>query len=146
MIDLVNCRAETIERGSADDRLQVLERIVVDLMMEIESLRAAMLAITTDQTAVPSGDHVLEVKAIEPDMPCTVYGQTYMETAWLSHWCAGPSSGRDKVLELFYGDGYCGQNRYDRSWREVQMLGRLGFSNDQLAVYRERALAAETCT
>jgi hypothetical protein len=45
MIDLKNCRAFTLEPGTPDQRLETLERIVLDLMTEIEALRTAMIAL-----------------------------------------------------------------------------------------------------
>ena len=78
--------------------------------------------------------------------PRHAYGQAYRKTAWLSHCAAGPSSGEDKILERFYGDERADGRRACNRRRELPMLRRLRYNDEQLIQYVESAQAAETCT
>jgi hypothetical protein len=145
MIDLKNCRAFTLEPGTPDQRLETLERIVLDLMMEIEALRSAMIQRRSLDVAIDS-DRVLDEPVAGVSPPHTAYGEAYLKTAWLSHWSAGPTCGLDKLIEQFYGDEYRGENWDAIRWREMLMLCRLGYSKQQRTQYLESARTAETCT
>ena len=63
MIDLKNCRAFALEPGTPDQRLETPERIVLDLMMEIEALRTAMIALESANDPGTQDDHVLDEPA-----------------------------------------------------------------------------------
>ena len=146
MIDLKNCRAFTAEPGTVEHRVATLERIVLDLIMEIEALRTTMIAIVSPQDPETVDDHVLDDSAPGVSGPHTVYGKAYLKTAWLTHWSAGPSCGHDKLLEQFYGDEYQGETWNPDRWREMLMLFRLGYNHQQRRQYVESAQAAEICT
>lgn len=146
MIDLKNCRAFTLERGTPEQRLETLERIVLDLMMEIEALRSAMIRLTSRKGATVVGQCVLDNPAAGVTPPHTVYGEAYLTTAWLSHWSAGPTCGQDKLVETFYGDENQRANWDAGRWREILILLRLGYDRQQLSQYQASARAAEICT
>lgn len=142
MIDLFNCRAHAVKPASTGEQLQVLERIVLDLMMEIEALRAAVIELSASAGSVcDSVDGPAGVGG-----PHDAYGKAYLKTAWLSHWAGGPSSGADKILEQFYGDERDDGHRARNHWRELPMLRRLRYNDEQLNQYLDNARAAETCT
>ena len=137
MIDLKNARTFGPAAVSADQRIETLERIALDLMMEVESLRAAVLGLSRGHPA----DQTEEALAHDPGGvpgPHTEYGHAYLETAWRSHWSAGTSSGADKLLELFYPTG--------SDMREILFLRRLGYSEVQIRKYVESVHEAVTCT
>lgn len=136
MIDLKNNRAEAIDSTSSDERIANLERIVLDLMMEIEALRACLIK-ASPVTQTEASDDVLTPAPGGVDGEHTPYGEAYLKTAWLTHWAAGPSSGFDKLLDLFY---------LPSRYREQLMLERLGYSQEQIQQFIESVHAAETCT
>jgi hypothetical protein len=107
---------------------------VLDLLMEVEALRAVHLA---SNGGAPSKD--------------SAYGSAYRDTAYLTHNARGPSSGLDKLLSLFYpteSEKERGTPRpgHQRTWRECLILRRLGFSEEQLRAYKNDAEQAETLT
>lgn len=120
--------------GKADvrERLDVLVVMIFDLLMEVEALRAAQLAASNGANGI-----------------APAYGCAYRDTAYLTHNCAGPSSGMEKLLARFYPQetanesGAAGERR---TWRECLMLRRLGFSEEQLRAYQEAAKQAEDFT
>lgn len=146
MIDLASCRAQSLKSVAADERIQTLEQIVLDLMMEVEALRATVTELTSTIGPGNEGGDVLDDGPAGVAGPHTAYGKAYLETAWRSHWVAGLSSGWDKILEQFYGgdasDAALGAN----GRRELLMLRRMGYNDAQLAQYLDSARAAETCT
>jgi hypothetical protein len=146
VIDLTNCRALAPEPAPAEARLQTLERIVLDLMMEIEALRAAVIELSSRTGPVRESADAFDDGPAGVAGPHSAYGKAYLEAAWLSHWAAGPSSGDDKILEQFYDNQRDDSHREFKMWRELLMLRRLGYNEAQLRQYVENARAAETCT
>ncbi|HZM16481.1 MAG TPA: hypothetical protein VFE28_10795 [Candidatus Krumholzibacteria bacterium] len=116
-----------------DPRVDVLVRMVFDLQMEVEALRAAQLASNIGAAGSPD----------------SAYGRAYRDTAYLTHDSSGPSSGLDKLLRLFYPSkaseelGFSGS---PRTWRECLMLHRLGFSEGQVRTWKQEAMDAELFT
>jgi len=113
-----------------DPRTDVLVAMVLDLVMEVEALRAAQLASN-------SGSHG----------PDSAYARAYRDTAYLTHNASGPSFGVEKLLSRFYPaeaeeDAVLPRRR--RTWRECLMLLRLGLSREQIHAYQEDARRAET--
>lgn len=104
MIDLKNCRANAIESRPREQRLETLGRIALDLMMEIEALRATVIELSTHMSLTPAGDDVLDDGPAGVPRPHAPYGKAHLETAWRSHCSAGASSGWDKIPEQFYGN------------------------------------------
>jgi len=137
MIDLKNNRAYTIDSTSSDERIANLEQIVLDLMMEIEALRACMIGVSSNSARAEASVDVLTPAPGGVDGEHTPYGEAYLKTAWLTHWAAGPTNGFDKLLDLFY---------LPSRHREQLMLERLGYSQEQIQQFIESAFAAETCT
>jgi hypothetical protein len=121
-------------------RIAALERIVLDLMMEIEALRTALIEGTTGAQSARLDEDALVDDPHGVPGPHTVYGKAYLKTAWLTHWSAGASSGFDKLLAMFYPRGV------HPAWRECGILKRLGYSDEAIGRYRENASSAETCT
>lgn len=144
MIDLKNCRANAFESRSPEQRLETLERIALDLMMEIEALRATVIELSTQVSLIPAGDDVLDDGPAGVPGQHAPYGKAYLETAWRSHCSAGASSGWDKILEQFYGNGWGEIAAGAKCWRELLILRRLGYSEAQLMQYVDSAQAAET--
>jgi hypothetical protein len=92
-------------------------------MIEVEALRAAVILGKGEASAKESH-----------------YARAYLETAHLTHNSAGPSSGFDKLLDLYYP---AHTDSEDRSWREVLMLRRLGFSEVDIDQFKREAKRAE---
>jgi hypothetical protein len=118
-----------------------LWQAVLDLMMEVEALRRAVLAgagqgktAESDQDALAADDHGVPG-------PHTPYGKAYIGAAWLTHCAIGLSGGFDKLLDLYYPRAEPG-----RAWRERLMLARLGYSKEAIAKFVESASEAEAYT
>jgi hypothetical protein len=112
-----------------DPRTEALVAVVLDLLMEVEALRAVLLA---------SDDGGRNRAA---------YRRAYQETAYLTHNACGPSSGIDKLLALFYPERVEEKRGHEvRTWRECVMLRRLGFSEEEITRYKEAARQAEMFT
>jgi hypothetical protein len=146
MIDLVNGRAFAFNPATPDERLDVVERIVLDLMMEIEALRAAVIELSAATGPLRGSEEARDEEPAGVAGPHHAYGKAYLETAWLSHWAAGHTSGQDKIVACFYCDERHDDRHEFRLWRELSMLKRLGYDAAQLRQYVESAQAAETCT
>lgn len=114
-----------------EQRLKVLTTMVFDLLVEVEALRkVAAQAQQAASTNAESG-----------------YRRAYEDTAFLTCNADGPSSGLQKLIALFYPEreeptypGWTGKH----AWRELQMLRRLGASEEQIQAYQRSVLAAET--
>jgi hypothetical protein len=92
------------------DRLEALSRMVEVLMMEVEALRAALLEVNP-----------------------RAYAKAYRETALLTHNSAGPTSGGHKLAQRFETNGV--PALYGEPLREVIMMARLGFTNEEIRRY-----------
>ncbi len=145
MIDLENCRVGSLEETSSEQRIQVLERVVLDLMMEIEALRMAVIEISNPKSTCEEQTDVLERSPGGVSGKHTPYGKAYLETAWMTHWSADVTCGWDKLVELFY-DSNDERNQGMQPMRELIMLRRLGYDASKIAEYCESARDAETCT
>jgi hypothetical protein len=123
-------RRETTSAG--DPRTEALVAVVLDLLMEVEALRAAVVTVSGEASGKDSA-----------------YGRAYRSTAYLTHNASGPSSGLDKLLALFYpaeAETDSGGSTGRRAWRERLMLHRLGFSEEEIREYKDEAEQAETFT
>jgi hypothetical protein len=105
----------------SDARIDLLVSMVLALLMEVEALREAFLELDSTTSGAKAG-----------------YSRAYRDTAYLTHNCAGPSGGLDKLLGLFYPQ--------EPDWRECLMLRRLGFSEEQIRVYKAEAQQAHVFT
>lgn len=144
MIDLQALRAHSMEEVPTARQFETLERLVLDLMMEIEALRSFVIKLSTLVSDSPDSESALDESPASVSGSHSIYGRAYLEAAWLTHWSAGPSSGMDKLLELFYGNTSPSQGA--GRWREVAMLVRLGYTHDQIRQFIDAVTAAERCT
>jgi hypothetical protein len=132
--------------GNEDDsarQREVLGRLVLDLLMEVEALRRAVMELSARAGPMEKGENIHDGNRHGLTGPRTVYAEAYIDTAWLIHWSAGPSDGWEKLLAEYYSRAT--GSKWDE-WRECVMLKRLGFSEADIAKYKESARAAETCT
>lgn len=113
--------AQTVVQNEA-----LIVELLQDLMMEVEALRAAMIL----QEGEAGGKE-------------SRYARTYLETARLTHYTTGPSTGLDKLLNLFYP---ADTDSDDRNWREALMLRRLGFSDVDIDQFKQEAKRTELNT
>lgn len=112
-----------LEFGAPEERLKMVVEMVLDLLVEVEALRTAVIRL--------SGDDASQ------------YRDAYRDAAFLSHNAAGPSSGREKILRLFY-PGSAEPDAW--GWRETLLLRRLGMSDADLEKYKKEAKGAELYT
>jgi hypothetical protein len=81
MIDLVNGRAFAFNPATPDERLDVVERIVLDLMMEIEALRAAVIELSAATGPLRGSEEARDEEPAGVAGPHHAYGKAYLETA-----------------------------------------------------------------
>jgi hypothetical protein len=124
--------------ADTEARIAALEHIALDLMMEVESLRMAVLELTAEKPSAPVDDVLAEDGHGVPG-PHSIYGKAYIDAGWESHCSVGPSCGAEKILGRFYS---LGQKSHDL--REVIMLRRLGYTDEAIAKYVDQAMQAET--
>ena len=108
----------TTRQDDLAERVDVLSAIVLDLLTEMEALRTVL--------------------ADDP-----AYRRCYRESSLLAHDARGCTTGAEKMILRYYPRQ---TSTGGRSWRESLMLQRLGFSNAEIARYREEAEEAETYT
>lgn len=112
--------------STVDERNITLISMVSDLLVEVEALREAVIRLSASAGRDPSS-----------------YRDAYRETALLSHDSAGPSTGVDKILALFYPDP---SEADGRPLREIVMLRRLGMSQAELDAFQKEAKDLEVLT
>jgi hypothetical protein len=120
--------------ASTDVRVRLLTLMVLDLFVEVEALRTAV-----------SGKSSRIVPGIDPSLAAgkSPYQTAYLNTVYLTHNSAGPSSGVEKLLARFYPSS---REMAAGSLRESSVLRDLGFSEDEVARYINAARKAETFT
>ena len=101
-----------------------LRETVFDLLVEVEAIREALLRSPVGSAGSRS-----------------TYAIAYRDTALLTHDSTGPSGGHDKLMARFYSGA---PEHLD--WRECLFLSRVGFSEDEIAKYKDKAEEAETYT
>jgi hypothetical protein len=126
--------------GDQAGRIEVLGRVVLDLLMEVEALRRSVMDLSSRAGPVDRGEDIHGGDRHGLAGPRTVYEKAYTDTAWLTHWSAGPTSGWEKLLAEYYSRAIAAE------WRECIMLKRLGFSDADIAKYKESASHAEMCS
>ena len=119
---------DNLNRGTTEQQIGALKEIVIDLMMEIEALRSAMIE---------------EAKSKGIDPKDSFYGKAYRDTGLLTHCAVGPSSGRDKLLTRFISVKTTANGI---QLREALMLLKLGYSPDEIAGYANDAEHGEMLT
>ncbi len=113
-----------------DPKFELLVSVVCDLMLEVEALRATVLEMQKTEHAETTG-----------------YAKHYRDTAYLAHNGAGKSSGIAKLLQLFYlpsPEKGAEATGHARSWREVLMLRRLGYDENEIREFKQDAQLAES--
>lgn len=127
----VHCLVERVTdpESPPDLPLDTLLSIVCDLMLEVEALRATVLEMQKTEHAETTG-----------------YAKHYRDTAYLTHNGIGPTSGLTKLLQLYYPHrpekGTPGPAS-PRAWREVLMLRRLGYSEEEIREFKQDAENSE---
>jgi hypothetical protein len=126
--------------GDSAARVDALCRLVVDLVVEVEALREALLQLCPETR----GNHVHKGY----DVPChdnalidgkSAYQAAYVNAAYVRHNAAGPFGSIEKLLARFYAvDG-----TVEIGPRESVMLRRLGFSEEEIARFRAAVKRAE---
>jgi hypothetical protein len=111
-------RSGSMKAADLSRRIQMLTTVVLDLMMEVEALRETMVR----------GSN---------------YRAAYREIGLLTHNSVGPSTGVDKLLDLYYPSSATSGGR---AWRESLMMQRLGFTQTEMEQYKRDAEDAEQMT
>jgi hypothetical protein len=125
-------------------RLGTLVTLVLDLLMEVEALREALMRLEAGTHAADRSDGCESTcRGLIQLCGKSAYGRAYLDTAYLTHNNAGPSGGLDKLLAKFYP---LGSDEAGRTWRESLLLDRLGFSEPEIAEYMKAAEEAEMFT
>jgi hypothetical protein len=125
-------------------RIEVLAALLMDLFVEMEALREAVMRLEGFSPDARSGSctgHCHPGSGLA--FGKTVYQRAYLETAFETHNNSGPSGGLDKLLSRFYPPA---ADETGRAWRECLLLARLGFSPSEIAEYKRAAEEAEMFT
>jgi hypothetical protein len=128
-------------QGDPATRTRLLGGVILDLLMEVEALRRTVKELSDRAGPADEGEDMLGGPRHGVPGSRTGYAAAYIDTAWLTHFAAGPSSGWEKLLAEFYS-----WDAATSEWRECLMLKRLRFSDADIAKYKESASGAETCT
>ena len=105
-------------QAQLSERVAILSAVVLDLMMELEALRRTQSA-------------------------NSVYQDAYFDVSLLTHDSTGPSSGFDKLVDLFYPSS---KGPDGRVWRETHMMRRIARLSPRIASYKGKAREAELYT
>jgi hypothetical protein len=124
--------------------VEVLGTLVLDLFMEVEALREALIRIEERKCGTQVGDDdKFKLNHQIVSWEKSLYHKAYVETAYETHNNGGPSGGLDKLLARFYP---MVADEMGRTWRECLLLERLGFSQVEIAEYKKAAEDAEMFT
>ena len=125
-------------------RMEVLAALVMDLFVEMEALREAVMRLEgSTHGARADASFERAHSGLVSANGKTVYQRAYLETAFETHNNGGPSGGLDKLLARFYPPA---ADEMGRAWRECLLLSRLGFSPSEIAAYKRAAEEAEMFT
>ena len=117
-----------LAEGSLPARVALLQRLVLDLLREVEALRRTQLEVS-------------RAEGIFPKESC--YGRAYRATALMTHDATGLSSGLHKLL--LHWEERLG-NRWTGPLNEIVMLERLGYSAQEIERYIKEAEEYESRT
>jgi hypothetical protein len=119
----------------------VLVSLLLDLFMEVEALREALIKIDRSVLEQNRGEHFqLEHEGSVFSVGKSTYQKAYLTAAFETHNNGGPSGGIDKLLARFYPTS---ADDLGRTWRECLLLRRLGFSAEEIDDYKNAAQDAE---
>ena len=125
-------------------RMEVLAALLMDLFVEMEALREAVMRLEGVSPDVRADTHLEHGHSgLALAFGKTVYQKAYLETAFETHNNSGPSGGLDKLLARFYPPA---ADEMGRAWRECLLLARLGFSPSEIVAYKRAAEEAEMFT
>ena len=129
---------------SGNVQVNILVSLILDLFMEVEALREALIKID-DSVFEPSACDQLELKYQKSILTAgkSTYQRAYLDAAFETHNNQGAYGGLDKLLARFYPSS---ADDLGRTWRECLLLERLGFSPAEIAEYKCVAQAAEMLT
>ena len=122
--------------------VDVLVSLMLDLFMEVEALREALIKIdskTFEQGELFQFDYEGSLLSVGN----STYLKAYLTAAYETHNNGGPSGGIDKLLARFYPTS---TDDLGRTWRECLLLERLGFSAEEIEDYKDAAQDAEMLT
>jgi hypothetical protein len=122
--------------------IDVLVSLILDLFMEVEALREAVIKIDSRTYEPPPGEY-FELNYQNPILSFgkSTYQKAYLDAAFETHNNGGPAGGGlDKLLARFYPDL---ADELGRTWRECLLLERLGFSPSEIDEYKNAAQDAE---
>jgi len=122
---------------SGNLQVNILVSLILDLFMEVEALREALIKIDNSPlepaVAEPEGGSILNLAK-------STYQRAYLDAAFEIHNNEGAYGGLDKLLAKFYPSS---ADDVGRTWRECLLLERLGFSPAEIDEYKTVAQAAE---
>ena len=105
--------------------IDVLVSLLLDLFMEVEALREALIKIDGRESAPESGEQFqVDYQSSVPSFAKSTYQKAYLDAAYETHDNGGPSGGLDKLLARFYPTSV---DDLGRTWRECLLLERLVF-------------------
>ena len=129
---------------SGNIQVRVLVSLVLDLFMEVEAMREALINIDTRVVDSSSGDDFqLDYHNSILSFGKSNYQKAYLDAAYETHNNEGPYGGLDKLLARFYPSS---ADDLGRTWRECLLLERLGFSPAEIDEYKHAAQDAEMLT
>ena len=130
MSEYASDQVTRLSRGDLTEQVQILRQLVIDLMTEVEALRATQL----------SG----------PPEEIDRYRRAYEATALQSHNSAGPYAGVHRVFWAWYGQDDPPAMMFDpyvdHVRREVTLLRRMGASEAEIADHLRRVEEHSTRT
>jgi hypothetical protein len=122
MTDYASDQVSELFRDNVTTQVALLRGLVLDLMTEVEALRATQLAGSADSIAR--------------------YRRAYEATVLESHNSAGPFSGVHRVFWAWYGQAAPPEITFDvlvdHVRREVTLLRRMGASDEEIAAHLRR--------
>jgi hypothetical protein len=121
---------------SGNLQVNILVSLILDLFMEVEALREALIKIERTILEPLSGGEVESA----PSSGKSTYQRAYLDAAFETHNNEGEYGGLDKLLARFYPSA---ADDLGRTWRECLLLERLGFSPAEIDEYKTVAQAAE---
>ncbi len=116
----------------------ILVSLILDLFMEVEALREALIKIDSRLHEPTAGDEFEAGSILR--LAKSTYKRAYLDVAFETHNNEGEYGGLDKLLAKFYPSS---ADDLGRTWRECLLLERLGFSPVEIDAYKTVAQAAE---
>ena len=124
---------------SGNVQVNILVSLVLDLFMEVEALREALIKADGSLLEAAAEGGTGSVLSL----PRSTYRRAYLDAAFETHNNKGEYGGLDKLLAKFYPSS---ADDLGRTWRECLLLERLGFSSVEIDEYKRAAQNAEMLT